>query len=69
MSYTIKPEYWLKTETDKVQAIVLMPKYWTTFWTDATLQKQIEELGIVYTVQQCAEILDELKTRGVMDEN
>jgi hypothetical protein len=67
MGYTVKSEYWLKTEADRVEAIILMPKYWGVTWTGATLQFQLQELGITYTVDQCQEILDELVNRNVMD--
>ena len=66
MGFTIKPEYWLKTETDKVQGIVLMAENWSTTWTDATLQKFMEGKGVNYTVDQCAKILEELVTRKVI---
>ena len=69
MGYTIKPEYWLKVETDKVEAIVLMEENWTKTWTAATLQEYLEGKGLNYTVAQVGEILDELVNRGVMDED
>jgi len=69
MGYKLKAEYWLKSETDKVQEIVLMPKFWSTTWTALTLKTALEELGLTYTADQCGEILDELKVRNVMTED
>lgn len=69
MGYTVKPEYWLKTESDKVEGIILLARNWGTVWTAASLQLYLQDQSLVYTVDQCGEILDELKTRGVLDED
>ena len=69
MGYTVKPEYWLKTEADRVEGIILMARNWGVTWTAASLQLYLQGLDLVYTVVQCGEILDELKTRGVLVED
>lgn len=67
MGYQIKPTYWLKVETDKVEQIILMPKYWTTVWEISTLQAALTELGLVYTTAQMTLIGGDLVTRGVLE--
>lgn len=66
MGYIVNPVYWLKTETDRVEGIVLMVENWSKTWTAATLQAYLEEKGIIYTVAQVELIGAELMTRGVL---
>ena len=68
MAYRIKPAYWLKTETDKVEAIILMEENWTKTWEPTTLQEYLKGKGLNYTVQQVEEIGAELLVRGVIEE-
>lgn len=69
MGYVVKSEYWLKTETDRIEGLILMRRNWGTVWTAASLQLWLQGEGLEYTVNQCAEILDELVNRGVMAED
>lgn len=69
MGYSLKPEFWLKTETDRVEGLATMRANWSTTWTPASLQLYLQGQDLTYTVVQCAEILDELKRRGVLVEN
>lgn len=68
MGYTITSEYWLKSEADKVEGIILMAANWGTVWTAASLQLHLQNLGLIYTVGQCQEIISELVKRDVLEE-
>ena len=67
MPFRLKPAFWLKAETDRVEGIVTMEKYWKTTWTAETLRETLEGLGMHYTVQQIEEIGAELISRGVLE--
>jgi len=69
MGFTIKPKYWLKTEADKIEGILLMARNWGTTWTASSLQLYLQGQDLIYTVDQCGEILDELVNRGVLVED
>lgn len=67
MAYQVTPEFWLKTEADRVEAIVLMRKNWSKTWTAAALQEELQALDLTYTVDQVQLILDELVKRKVLE--
>jgi len=67
MPYRLNPVFWLKTESDRVEGIITMQKYWNTVWTSETLKTELEALGMAYTIQQVEEIGAELITRGVIE--
>ena len=68
MGYVVTAEYWLKTEADKIEAIILLARNWGTVWTAASLQLHLQEQGLIYTVNQCTAILEELDHRQVVEE-
>lgn len=68
MPFRLKPAFWLKTETDRVEGIVTMQKYWNSTWTAETLKVELEALGLTYTIQQVEEIGAELVTRDVLEQ-
>jgi len=68
MGYQVKAEYWLKTEADKVEGILLLAKNWGTVWTAASLQLYLAGEGLVYTVAQVEAIGAELVRREVIEE-
>jgi hypothetical protein len=67
MGYRVKPVFWLKTEADRVEAIILLPKFWSVVWTAATLREKLAELGLDYSPEQIDEIGAELVLRGVVE--
>ena len=68
MGYILKSEYWLKSETDRVEGLILKPSNWSTTWEASSLQLSLKDQGLTYTVPQCQEILEELKERNVLKE-
>lgn len=67
MPWQVKPSIWLKTETDKVEGIILLPKYWSTVWTEATLRVALEGVGVTYSAGQITLIGAELLRRGILE--
>jgi len=66
MNYQLNPTFWIKHETDRVEAIITMQQYWTETWTLATLQAAMLSKGLTYNDSQIAAICAELVTRGVL---
>ncbi len=59
---------WLKTEGDRIQAIILMPKFWGARWTHPKLRQALAALGLNYSAEQIAELNDEMHKRGIVED-
>ena len=68
MPFRIRDAVWLKTETDRVQGIILMPKYWHRAWTHQSLKVELETIGLVYSTPEIIRINGELHLRGVVED-
>ena len=68
MPWKVTDPKWLQVESDRVEGIVLMPKFWRRAWTPEALKQALDEIGLVYTTPEIALINDELHTRGVVED-
>lgn len=68
MPFRVKQETWLKTEGDRLQSILLMPKYWRKTWTDVTLWSELHNMGLDYTIEEVQLLNDELHKRKVVED-
>ncbi len=66
--FSVTHATWLKTEADRLQALILMPKFWNHKWNHKRLQKALDDIGLKYTLEQIAELNDELHTRGIVED-
>ncbi len=66
MPWKVTDAKWLQVETDRVEGILLMPKFWHRAWTDAPLQEALREIGLRYSRPEITLINDELHARGVV---
>ncbi|MBI2869389.1 MAG: hypothetical protein HYX96_06155 [Chloroflexi bacterium] len=64
--FAVSHETWLKTEGDRIQGFILMPRFWGARWDHRRLQKELAEAGLGYTLDQIAELNDELHKRGIV---
>jgi hypothetical protein len=55
MAFKVTESTWLKTEGDRVESIIKMPKFWGVKWTHAKLRKALADIG-------------ELHTRGIVED-
>ena len=67
MYYRVKSTVWLKTEADRVEAFMLMPKYWARTWTAEMLQQELKKAGMDYAPDQIGIIGAELVKRGIVE--
>lgn len=59
---------YLATEADRIQSLILMPRLWGRKWTHKSLQKELEDIGLKYTLEQIAELNDVLHKRGIVED-
>lgn len=68
MAFQVSKATWLKTEGDRLAAILVMPKFWGVVWDHDRLQKALAALGLNYTREQILLLNDELHTRGIVED-
>jgi len=68
MPWKVSAAKWLQVETDRVEAIVLMPKFWHRPWRPQSLQEALKEIGLDYSLPEVQLINDELHARGVVED-
>ncbi len=69
MPWGIAHAHWLKLETDRIQSIIEMPRYWHRSWTPESLKEEIEGTQkLEYSLPEIKEISDELLKRGVVED-
>jgi len=68
MAYRVNPVFWLKTEADRVEGIVLMNEYWGATWTAESLRLAMQGKGLEYSTAQMEVIAAELVKRKVFEE-
>ena len=68
MAWKVTKAKWLQVETDRVESIVLMPKFWRRVWTPESLQGALKGIGLEYSMPDVQLINDELHTRGVVED-
>ena len=69
MPFKVTDAKWLETEGNRVEQIILMPKYWHRAWTRQSLQQALlKEVGLEYSANQIALINDELHARGIVED-
>ena len=68
MAWKVSAAKWLQVETDRVQTIVLMPKFWHRAWTPESLQEELLTIGLEYSMPYIRLINDELHARGVVED-
>ena len=66
MPFKVSRAVWLKTEGDRIEALILMPKWWRRSWTDVSLHAALQELGLDYTLREVGALNDEMHKRGVV---
>ena len=66
MPWKVTPAKWLQVETDRVQEIILVPRFWRRAWTAQSLKAALGEIGLDYSLTDCQEINAELHKRGVV---
>ncbi len=66
MPWKVTDAKWLQVESDRVEAIVLMPKFWRRGWDVAGLKEALDEIGLEYSTPELTLINDELHTRNVV---
>lgn len=67
MAFKLKRAVALKICTDQVEAIITMPRFRDTEWTDVSLKKYLDDIGLDYTLQEVQLINDELHKRGIVE--
>jgi len=67
MLFRVVPDVWVKREASKVEAIILLPRYYLETWSPATLKTMLEGLGLIYTDAQITAIGQELLSRGIIE--
>jgi len=68
MPFKVSRTKWLQVETDRVQSIILMPKFWARAWTPQSLKAALEEIGLTYSLPEIEAINDQLHTRGIVED-
>ena len=68
MPWKVTQTKWLQVETDRVESIILMPKFWHRAWTPESLQEALADIGLEYSMPEIELINDELHTRGVVED-
>ncbi len=59
---------WLRTESDRIEQIILAPRLWGRKWTHKRLQRELADIGLEYTIEQIAELNDELHQRLIVED-
>lgn len=68
MAFKVNQATWLKTEGDRVEALIKMPKFWGVKWTHPKLRKALADLGLEYSVGEINLLNDEMHTRGIVED-
>ena len=68
MPWKVTHDKWLQVEADRIEALILMPRFWHRAWTAQSLQLELAAMGLAYSLPECAEINDELHRRGVVED-
>ena len=68
MPFKVSQATWLKRETDRVEALILMPKYWHRAWTPQSLKAELEALGLEYSLPEVEALNGELHKRNVVED-
>jgi len=68
MPFKVAPAKWLEKEGDRVEEIILMPKFWHRAWTPDSLKDALNELGLEYSLPEVQELNNELHRRGVVED-
>jgi hypothetical protein len=69
MAFTVTKKKWLEVETERVQSIILMPKYWHRAWTAESLHQELTgPIGLAYTLAEVQEINEELHKAKVVED-
>jgi len=66
MPWKVTAAKWLQVEADRVETVVLLPKHWNRAWTPNSLQAELLEIGLSYSMPQIVLLNDELHARGVV---
>lgn len=69
MPWKVAAAKWLQVETDRIEAIILMPRYWNRAWTPESLKDELKETQhLIYSLPEIELINDELHARGVVED-
>lgn len=69
MSFKVTHKVWLKTEADRIESLLLMPKYWRRAWTPQSLKAELlDPIGLDYSMPEILQLNDELHTRGIVED-
>jgi len=68
MPFRVKRAVALKTEADRIQAILLTPSRIRVTWTQESLQAELLRIGLEYSNAEIAALNDELHTRGIVED-
>lgn len=66
--FKVKHSKWLEIETSRVEALILMPKFWHRDWTPQSLQEALLEIGLEYSLPQVEELNDEMHRQGIVED-
>jgi hypothetical protein len=66
--FRVTHKTWLTTEADRVGAMMVMPKWWGLKWDHKSLQKALSDIGLNYSIDEIAELNDELHNRGIVED-
>jgi hypothetical protein len=59
---------WLATESTRLQAIILSPRFWGEKWTHKRLRAALQDSGLAYSLAQIAELNDDLHKRRIVED-
>ncbi len=68
MAFVVSKTTWLQVEGDRVQAIITVPRFWRRKWDDKSLLKELNDIGLAYTLDEIKVLNDELHTRGIVED-
>lgn len=68
MSFKVAYDKWLQEETDRVEAFILMPKWWRRRWRLPALRRALADIGLDYSMPEVTQINEELHRRGVVED-
>ncbi len=66
-AYRVRQTVWLNTESERVGAVLRLPRLWGKAWTPNKLRKEMSDLGLDYTMVEINLVLTDLLARGVID--
>lgn len=68
MAFRVAHDTWLKTEADRIEGILLMPKFWRRAWTGQSLKEALSDIGLDYSMPEIQELNEELHRRGIVED-